>query len=559
MYDSSPQLDSANSANVVIVSHDSFLPSVTPFRSSVIWFRFVSLSSLSEDSVSKSILVFATYVSVSALFFVSGCQGQGSLNSSLPQESREAQESNSASAVEDAGVAADESKQEDQVDLASKQLFQQRVKPVLAKYCMECHAPDEIENKGFLTAESKDDVVKMRDVYVAVAKLMKNRSMPPKKSLQPSDEDRQFVVDWIEKTLEVMPEFRFGTENLLPQLQGNPLESAEQLSEYVVEIYEDKRGHLWFGTMNRGAIRFDGKSIKYLTMNEGLPSNAATSFAEDGEGNTWIGTQEGICKFDGKTITRFGKEDGLKFLTGSVFPEGGGNVYADREGNIWANMHSGVFRFDGTSFEEFKLPIKKETIRSHGVIPGRASLMLEDSAGNLWFGTDGYGAFRFDGESMTRFTKEDGLWSNNVNEIIEDGDGILWFACMQSHTPRKTGDGGVCRFDGEKFTKLSDVKGLGGNDIYTLLEDRAGNIWIGATGYGVYRYDGEEFVVWEKTDRMDLTWSLGLQSALEDENGTLWLGFSGGLFRFDGKSIVNVTKQDLQKGVPATLPSADKK
>ena len=80
---------------------------------------------------------------------------------------------------------------------------------------------------------------------------------------------------------------------------------------------------------------------------------------------------------------------------------------------------------------------------------------------------------------------------------------------------------------------------------YTIAKDKAGNIWIGAIGHGVYRYDGESFSLIQQTNRMDLTQGLGLQAVLEDRNGTIWLGFSGGLFRLDGKEILNVTKDEL--------------
>ena len=147
----------------------------------------------------------------------------------------------------------------------------------------------------------------------------------------------------------------------------------------------------------------------------------------------------------------------------------------------------------------------------YSIGPGRVAMELQDSRGDWWFRSDGYGALRHDGESFTRFTKRDGLCSDTVWSIVEDRQGRVWFSCIQAYQPTTTGDGGVRRYDGETFTAFPEVKGLAGDDIYTLYPDRAGGMWIGATGGGVYRYDGEAFTLFDRTDRPDLNGGFGLQ------------------------------------------------
>jgi ligand-binding sensor domain-containing protein len=79
--------------------------------------------------------------------------------------------------------------------------------------------------------------------------------------------------------------------------------------------------------------------------------------------------------------------------------------------------------------------------------------------------------------------------------------------------------------------------------VYAITEDRKGNIWIGANGLGLYRYDGKEFTLFSKTNRPDLlTYGYGIQSLLEDHKGNIWLGLSGGLFRLQGDTILNVSQ-----------------
>lgn len=322
------------------------------------------------------------------------------------------------------------------------------------------------------------------------------------------------------------------------QIRPPPAEvnGAAQIAEYVVEAFEDSRGVLWFGTMNKGVARYDGKALTYLTEKDGLCGNTIVNIVEDKDGALWFSGHTGVCKYDGKSFTPFFNAEG--------------RVRKDRSGTIWVSTNDAVYRYDGTAFDPFNVPLPTERPATYSIRPRRVTFELEDSQGHLWFTTDGYGAFRYDpsaelatgGSPFTQFTKEDGLCSNTVWSILEDRQGRLWFTCIQAYQPSMTGDGGVTRYDGQTFTPFPETAGLSKNDVYTIYEDRSGKIWIGATGVGAYRYDGKEFTLFDKTDRPDLTTNFGLQALLEDRNGTLWCGFSGGLFRFDGSSFVNVTQ-----------------
>jgi Two component regulator propeller len=405
--------------------------------------------------------------------------------------------------------------------------FEQSIRPLLVKYCSDCHEPGNMEGLEFLEAMTGKDLAKLRGVYCAVVEQLENSSMPPPGSSdQPSDAERKTIADWVRKALELKPA------------------DTARIDQYVVGAHEDKHGNLWFGTTAKGAARCDGKTLAWFSTADGLPSTVVTCFAEDRNGNLWMGTHEGVCRFDGQSITRFGSAEGQPAAESAEYdplPAGEGGVQADRDGNIWVNMIPGVFRFDGTGFVEFEVPYIKEETSSYAIFNGRPAMELHDREGNLWFGTDGYGAFRFDGKSFTHFGKEDGLCSNTINSILQDQQGNIWFACMQASRPEMTGDGGVCRFDGKTFTTFPEVKGLSQNDIYTLYETRKGDLWMGATGVGAYRYDGKVFTLFEETDRPHWTRNFGLQAMLEDRRGTLWCGFSGGLFRFNGQSFSNVT------------------
>ena len=329
------------------------------------------------------------------------------------------------------------------------------------------------------------------------------------------------------------------TEKLIssPDKQNVKMDTASQISEYVVEIFEDSKGNLWFGTMSDGVARYDGKTLTYFSMKLGLCDNTVASVAEDHEGNIWLGTHAGASKYDGKTFTNFTEKKGLHGA--------GCKILVDRNGNIWAGTNHGAFRFNGSSFTTFKIPNPVIKNPSYKWEAGKIWSLIEDKKGNIWFGRDGFGACKFDGKSFTHFTKKDGLCSNNVSDIVEDEQGNMWFGCLSSDLPKYVNEGGLSRYNGKSFSQYPGIDGLRKNDIYSVYGDKKGNIWIGATGLGVYQYDGKSFKLYKGNDRMDLTPSMSVQSILEDRNGTLWFGFSGGLFRFNSTAITNVTKSNL--------------
>lgn len=329
-------------------------------------------------------------------------------------------------------------------------------------------------------------------------------------------------------------------ENNQPELKI-PLRNDTPIADFIVEIFEDSKGNLWFGTMAKGAARYDGKTLTYFTQNEGLAGNAVASITEDQQGNIWFGTQSGLSKYDGVMFTNFTKKEGLCHEQVS-------KLFFDKKGKLWIGTWGGICHYNGLAFSDFPLPAPDIEVPSYQATTEWVTQIMEGKDGNIWIGRSGYGACKYDGKTFTHFTKKDGLPSNCVQAIQEDKQGNLWFGTRVAEKDhpdedKRTGPGGLCFYDGQNFVSFSEPEGLSENDIYTISVDKSGAVWIGATGVGVYKYDGKDFTIYQETNRMDLTTGLGLQGVLEDRNGGIWLGFSGGLFRLEEASIIHVGQE----------------
>ncbi|MBK8340657.1 MAG: hypothetical protein IPK99_12000 [Flavobacteriales bacterium] len=227
---------------------------------------------------------------------------------------------------------------------------------------------------------------------------------------------------------------------------GGAITDTAQIAEYIVAAFEDSKGNLWFGTNGQGVARWDGNSLRYFSIGEGLIGDVVTDIAEDRAGNLWFGTHSGASRFDGKAFTSFGSAEGLH---GS-----GCKVLVDHNGGIWAGTSEGVFRLHGSRFATFELPVLVTDTPAYKMAPGKVWDVFEDSKGNIWFGRDGYGACKYNGSTFTHFSKKDGLCSNNVASIVEDPQGNIWFGSITSDFPEYIGEGGVSRYDGKTFMQF---------------------------------------------------------------------------------------------------------
>lgn len=296
----------------------------------------------------------------------------------------------------------------------------------------------------------------------------------------------------------------------------------QQISAYIRRIYQDRNGDLWLGTTSDGVARYNGESLVYYGPKQGFAGTGVRATAEDKAGMLWFATEAGLVRYDGKNFTNYGGKDGLHNT--DLW-----SIVIDRRGTMWLATTNGVSRFDGRQFTRFELP-QPVPASELPTYPERVWSIYEAADGNIWFGTNGHGIAKYDGQQITAYTEKEGLASNRIAHIIQDNEGRMWF-CSRG--------GGVSRFDGKEFTNITEKEGLRSNNIWSCMQDRKGHMWFATSGYGVMRYDGHTFTNF--TDKEGITQN-HVQSLYEDKDGTMWFGFSGGLFRLAGQELVNVTR-----------------
>jgi hypothetical protein len=309
--------------------------------------------------------------------------------------------------------------------------------------------------------------------------------------------------------------------------------AAPQISEYIREVFQDREGDYWFGTNGDGVCHYDGESLTYLSVEEGFGGRAVRGIVQDESGAMWFATEGGVSRYESGTFTNYTVANGLS--DNSVW-----SMMLDTSGTIWVGTHGGVCRFDGDSFVPFPLPRVEVEHPTSRFTPKVVFAMFEDQAGSLWFGTDGEGAHRYDGTSFTSYTTKDGLAGNLVRSIRGDRRGRIWLG---------SDGGGVSCYDGSSFRNFTSKDGLSNDRVFEILEDSAGHMWFSTLGAGACRYDGTSFKAFGVDQglaslhpRAGDPANIHVQEFFEDRDGILWLGCSGGLFRSDGESFVNVTR-----------------
>lgn len=295
----------------------------------------------------------------------------------------------------------------------------------------------------------------------------------------------------------------------------------------VTSICQDKNGYIWLGT-EEGLGRYDGYHVTVYkskgNVNSGLSNNRVSQVITDSKNRIWVATNYGLNLYDR------GEDRFISFIND---PNKTGNtnindilcIYEDSKGIMWVGTKAGLLRYDEqTRRLENKIykPSAKKEPQANNI-----NCIYEEKPGILWIGTYA--------EEFKQFNIATGVFKplNNplakalenirIITIKKDLNGMLWIGTngnglFQYHPVLKTV---------KRFTTNQGSAGISGNVIKSILCDHLGNIWVGTENGGVnlLKSNSDRFLHYENDLRNPSSFSQKTASCLfEDSQDNIWIG-----------------------------------
>ncbi len=299
------------------------------------------------------------------------------------------------------------------------------------------------------------------------------------------------------------------------------------------------------------------------TQAQGLPQDTVRSVAQTPDGYLWVGTQEGLARFDGYDFLNFTREHG-ELPNNTV-----GKLLATSDGALWIGTSAGLARYANGRFEKFTAP--------EGLSSGPVTSIAEGRAGVVWMICEGK-LYRHDAAGFSMIPPKELAPAGLLQSVYEDGHQTVWVG----------GSSGLMKRSGSSFVKVLGARDLGGSFITSIIEtadglfaggtrgimllrrdgtrrayttadglpnnfvlalhqDHSGNLWVGTYG-GLSRLEKDRFVSFPRDNQDDRDW---VWSLYEDREYNLWVGMNGGLIRLRDDLFRNYGRDE---GMPSDDP-----
>lgn len=303
-------------------------------------------------------------------------------------------------------------------------------------------------------------------------------------------------------------------------------------SNTITCITKDNEGFIWIGTID-GLNRFDGNSFKIYHPQSDNPTSISDSWINDicsDNDYLWVGTPNGLNKFDKATEQfkkyRFDPDNNYTISNDFVTV-----LYHGKKNEIWVGTEDGLNLFDKTTekIKRYKRD-SKDTLAtlSHNFIKA----LYEDKEGYLWIGTHGGGLNRYDKKNNEfkhyRYEQANPFSLSNdfIEGIVEDSTGNLWIATR----------GGV-----NKFEKKNEVfyyyknnpfsnNSIPGNNVKAISKGIDQLLWFGINPEGISIYDPFKNTFTNLLNNLDDVSSVeNISKIFYDDKGSTWISSSSGI------------------------------
>ena len=278
-----------------------------------------------------------------------------------------------------------------------------------------------------------------------------------------------------------------------------------------------------------------------FSLDQGLSMNFITCIGQDQQGFIWIGTADGLNKYDGYNFTTYRNQPGI---LGSISNSLILSVYADKKGVLYVGTNDGglnIYNREKDIFTSFTHNAEDTT----SLNSNRVNAIFEDSNGILWIGTEeGLDAFDRETKTFTHYvndpTNPNTVTSNMIRAMVEDQYGNLWIGTEEGIS--------VLSPDRKTFRhyhhQADNPKSLSRSKIRSLFIDSEENIWIGTAFGGANLFHaGTQTFSHFKNNPSDPNSLLGnyVPGICEDKRGRIWFATNFGISVLNKKtgSITN--------------------
>ena len=309
--------------------------------------------------------------------------------------------------------------------------------------------------------------------------------------------------------------------------------TAEGLPQNTVNaIAQTRDGYLWLGT-REGLARFDGVRFTVFGLGEGLQSIEVQTLFEDRHGTLWIGTSGG-----GLSRLAEGRIEKVPLPQPSASGEVVSSLAEDAEGRLWVGTRAGLCLYqNGSSVVNPALAALERA-----AIPA----LTRGLHGEMWIATANHGLLEFRGGQLAESQGPAGSERISAYCLLQDQEGNLWAS---------VGNGSVlCLRDGQ-WNRYAQTNGLPFAYVTCLAQGADGTIWAGSLDDGLYRLQAGRFTPLRTEDGLSAN---DIRSLCPDREGNLWVGTrTGGLNRLSRRKLLSYgaaqgLTNDFTRGVAET-------